>query len=93
MLYTNTDSFFFHFFVEDLAKEIKARLHLRDPFDFNEKTNGHVSNLKRGNVNLHDGEVGYLKDEIKRNPIVEFVGLLLRCTRSLCKTDPSLSLG
>ena len=28
MLYTDTDSFFLHFFVEDLAKEINARPHL-----------------------------------------------------------------
>ena len=28
MLYTDTDSFFLHFFVEDLAKEIILRPHL-----------------------------------------------------------------
>ena len=45
MLYTDTDSFFLHFFVEDLAKEINSRPHLRDAFDFSEISNGHLSNL------------------------------------------------
>ena len=75
MLYTDTDSFFLHFFVEDLAKEINSRPHLRDVFDFFEISNGHLSNLGRGNANLHAGEVCYFKDETKGNPIVEFVGL------------------
>ena len=64
-----------HFFVEDLAKEINSRTHLRDAFDFSEIDNGHLSNLGGGNANLHAGEVGYFKDETKGNPIVEFVGL------------------
>ena len=75
MLYTETDSFFLHFYVEDLAKEINVRPHLRDAFDFSEISNGHLSNLGRGNADLHDGEVGYFKDETKGNPIIEFVGL------------------
>ena len=75
MLYTDTDSFFLHFFVEDLAKEIISRPHLRDAFDFSEISNGHLSKLGRGNANLHAGEVGYFKIETKKNPIVEFVGL------------------
>ena len=75
MLYTDTDSFFLHFFVEDLATEINARPHLRDAFDFSEISIKHLSNFGRGNANLHAGEVGYFKDETKGNPIVEFVGL------------------
>ena len=75
MLYTDTDSFFLHFFVEDLAKEINARPHLRDAFEFSEIYNGHLSNIGRSNANLHAGEVGYFKDETKGNRIVEFVGL------------------
>ena len=75
MLYTDTDSFFFNIFVENLAKEIISRPHLRDAFDFSEISNGHLSNLGRGNANLHAGEVGYLQDETKGNPIVEFIGL------------------
>ena len=75
MLYTDTDSFFLHFFVDDLAKEINARLHLRDAFDFSELRNGHVSNFGRGHADLHTGEVGFFKDEAKGNPIVKLVGL------------------
>ena len=75
MVYTDTDSFFLHFFVEDLATEINARPHLREVFYFSEISNGHLSNFGRGHADLHAGEVGYLKDETKGNPIVEFIGL------------------
>ena len=75
MLNTDTDSFFLHCFVEDLAQEINARLHLRDAFDFSEISNGHLSYLKRSNFDLHAGEVGYFTDETKGNPIVKFIGL------------------
>ena len=75
MIYTDTDSFFLHFFVEDLAKEINSRPHLRDDFNFSEISNCHLSNLRRGNANLQAGEVGYFKDETKGNTIVEFVSL------------------
>ena len=75
MLYTDTDSFFLHFFVDYLAKEINARPHLRDAFDFSEISNGHLFNLGRCHADLHVGEVGYFKDETNGNPIVEFVGL------------------
>ena len=75
MLYTATDSFFLHLFVEDLANEINERPHLRDAFNFSEISNGHLSNLGRGNADLHAGEVGFFKDETKGNPIVEFIGL------------------
>ena len=61
--------------MEDLAKEINWRPHLRDAFDFNEISNGHLSKIGRGNANQHAGKVGYFKDETKGNPIVEFVGL------------------
>ena len=75
MLCKDTDSFFLHFFVENLVKEINSRPHLRDAFDFSEISNGHLSKLGRGNANLHAGEMGYFKDETKGIPIVEFVGL------------------
>ena len=75
MLYTDPDSVFLHFFVEDLAKEIISRPHLRDAFDFSEISNGHLSKLGCGNANLHAGEVGSFKDGTMGNPIVEFVGL------------------
>ena len=57
-----------------MAKEINSRPNIRDAFDSIEISNGHLSNCKRGNANLHAGEVGYFKDETKGNPIVEFVG-------------------
>ena len=71
----DTDSFFLHFFVEDLANEINALPNLRDAFDFSEISPGHLSNLGRGNADLYAGKVGYFKDETKSNPIVEFVCL------------------
>ena len=75
MLYTDTDFFFLHFFVEDMAKEINALSHLRDAFDFSEISPGHLSNLGRAGAELHAGEIGYFKNETKGDPIVEFVGL------------------
>ena len=75
MLNTDIDSFFLHFFVEDIAKEINSRPHFRDAFDFSEISNGHLSNLTRCHADLHAGEMCYFKDETKGNPIVEFVGL------------------
>ena len=75
MLSTDTDSFFLHFFVEDLAKEINARPNLRDALDFSEISLGHLSNFGRGNAEFHAGKVGYFEDETKVNPIVDFVGL------------------
>ena len=75
MLYTDTDSFFLHFFVEDLEKEINARPQLRDAFDFSEISPGHLSNLGSAGGGLHAGEVGYFKDETKGDPIVDYVGL------------------
>ena len=75
MLYTDTDSFLLYFFVDDLSKEINARPHLRDAFDFSEIHPGYLSNLGRAGAELHTGEVGYCKDETKGDPIVEFVGL------------------
>ena len=93
MLYTDTDSFFLHFFVEDLAKTINARPYLRDAFDFNVISNGHITNLGRGHADLHAGEVGYFKDETKGNPIVEILVCAFKCTRLPCGTPPSLSQG
>ena len=75
MLYTDTDSFFLHFFVDDLSKVINAHPYLQDAFDFSEIHPGHLSNLGRAGAKLHAGEVGSFKDEMKGNQIVEFVGL------------------
>ena len=65
----------FNFYVEALAKEINSRFHLRDAFEFSEICNGHLSNLGRGNANLHAREMGYFEDETNGNSIFEFVGL------------------
>ena len=75
MLYTDTDSFFLHFFVKDLSKEMMARRQLRDAFDLSEIRHEHLSKLGRAGAELHAGEVGSFRDETKRDPIVEFVGL------------------
>ena len=75
MLYSDTDSFFLHFFCGRPGKRNNARPHIRDAFDFSEISNGHLSNLGRGHADLHAGEVGYFKDETKRNPLVELIGL------------------
>ena len=75
MLYTDTDSFFLYFCVEDLAKEINARPNYRDAFDFTKISSRLLSNLVRENAKLQAGNVGYFKDKTKSNPIVEFVGL------------------
>ena len=92
MLYTDTDSFFLHFFVEDLAKEINARPQLRDAFDFSEISPGHLSNLGRSGAWLHAGEVGYFKDETKSDPIVEFVGFRPKMySFSVCKSSEPIS--
>ena len=72
--WTPTRSFFTSS-LKTWQKTIHARTHLRDAFDFSEISNGHLSNLGRGNADLHAGEVGFFKDETKENPIVEFVGL------------------
>ena len=61
--------------MEDLAKEINARPHLRDASDFREISNGHLSIVGGGHDDLHARTVGYFKDETKGNPIVEFIGL------------------
>ena len=75
MLYTDTDSFLLHFYVDNLAKEINARPKLRDAFDFSEIEHTHFSQLRGPGADVHGGEVGYFKDESTGDPIVEFVGL------------------
>ena len=75
MLYTDTDSLYFYFFVENFAQEINLRSNLWDAFDFSDISIGHCSNFGRGNAELFAGEVVNFKDETKGNPNVEFVGL------------------
>ena len=75
MLYTDTDLFFLHFFVDNLAKEINARLQLRDAFDFSEIEHTNLSMLHGQGTDVQGGEVSYFKDETKGDPIVEFDAL------------------
>ena len=72
MLYTDTDSFFLQFFVDDLPHEIKSRPAVRDAFDFSDVSDHHLTGL---HSIANAGEAGYFKDECKCHPIVEFVGL------------------
>ena len=72
MLYTDTDSYFLKFFVDDLCNEIKSRPAVRDAFDFSDVSDHHLTGLDTIAI---AGEVGYFKDECKFHPIVEFVGL------------------
>ena len=60
MLYTDTDSFFLLFFVEDLPHEIKSRPAVRDAFDFSDVSDHHLTGLHSIE---NAGEVGYFKDE------------------------------
>ena len=73
--YTDTDSFFFYFLMEDLEIKINARPYLRDAFDFSEISNNHFSNFGRGHADLHAEKVGYFKNKTMHNLIVEFIGL------------------
>jgi hypothetical protein len=71
MLYTDTDSFFLQFFVDDLPQELKSR-GVYGAFDFSSISYLHPTKL---HSNHHEGEVGYFKDECNGDQIVEFVGL------------------
>ena len=64
--------------MKDLAKKINLCPNRRDAFDISETSNEHLSNLGRGNADLHGGEVGYFKEKTKGNPIVEFVDMRLK---------------
>ena len=74
MLYTDTDSLILQFSVPDLYQELRDTPELRGLFDFSKIPVGHPSGL--GNPNdPHADEVGYFKDEMKGDPIVEFIAL------------------
>ena len=74
MLYTDTDSFFFQFFVEDLAQELSRDQSMRDWFDFYEIPANHVSGLCAPK-DPHGGVVGYFKDEMKGEQVYEVIAL------------------
>ena len=72
MLYTETDSFFLQFNVEDLPNEINSRRALREAFNFSDVSDHYLTGLYSI---ANAGEVGLFKDECKCHPIVKFVGL------------------
>ena len=74
MLYTDTDSFFLQFFVEDLAQELNRDQSMRDWFDFSEIPANHMSGLGAPN-DPHGGVVGYFKDEMKGEQVYEVLAL------------------
>ena len=78
LLYTNTDSFFLYFTVDNLTQTINARSQLRIAFDFSEIEHTHNSQLRGPGDKVHGGEVGLFKGETKGDPIVEFVALRLK---------------
>jgi len=74
LLYTDTDSFILQFKVHDLYKELRDTPVLREMFDFSKIPQGHPSGCSDPQ-DPHADEIGYFKDELKGDPIVEFVGL------------------
>ena len=74
MLYTDMDSFFLQFFVEDLAQELNRDQSMRDWFDFSEIPADHVSGLGSPN-DFHGDIVGYFKDKMKGKQVYELIAL------------------
>ena len=74
MLYTDTYSFFFQFFVENLAQELNRDQSMRDWFDFSEIPAHHVSGLGAPH-DPHGGVVGYFKDEMKGEQVYAVITL------------------
>ena len=74
MLYTDTDSFFLQFFVEDIAVALNENPVIRDQFDFGAIDLRHPCGYCV-HIQPNHGELGYFKDECNCDPIVEFVGL------------------
>ena len=72
ILYTDTDSLILQFFTHDLYKKLLDVPQLHGLFDFSEIPANHPSHL--GFPDDHNKcKVGFLKDETKGNPIIEFV--------------------
>ena len=75
MLYTDTDSFFLQFFVDDLAAELNRDPSMRDWFEFGEVPSDHVSGLGSAGGDPHAGVIGYFKDESKGDQVYEVIAL------------------
>ena len=74
MLYTDTDSFFLQFFVENLAQKLNRDQSKPDWFYFSEIPANHVSGLGAPN-DPPRGVVGYFKDEMKGEQVYELIAL------------------
>ena len=87
MLYTDTDSFFLHFFVDDLVKEICSSSRVRNAFDFSEISRHHLSHIGTTD-DKYAGQIGYFKDECIGDPIIEFDALRPRMySFTVCKAS------
>ena len=95
MLYTDTDSLILQFSVPDLYRELRDTPNLRALFDFSKIPVGHPCGLGDP-LDPHADEVGFFKDELKGDPIVEFVALkpkmysFTTCKATLSKDQPRI---
>lgn len=78
MLYSDTDSFFFYFFVQDLTKKINAYFYYQDAFKFSVISSRNIFIVERNKAELYARLVRYFKCTTTRYPIVEFGGLRLK---------------
>ena len=97
MLYTGTYSLIIQSFTHNIYIEQLDVPQLRGLFDFNEIPANHPSHF--GFLDEpNKGKVGFLKDETKSNPIIEFVALkpkmyffkVCKCQTADSKTQPQV---
>ena len=89
MLYTDTDSFFLHLTVDNLAKEINARLQLRNAFDFSEIEHIYISQLlvQKTNFTVAKSVTSKMKQmAIQSSSLLHYA---LRCKHLQCAAPPN----
>ncbi|MCA3774185.1 MAG: hypothetical protein IN818_04135 [Cutibacterium sp.] len=74
LLYTDTDSFILHLFVDDLKQALAENPAIRNELDFGSVPVDHPSGLGDPD-DPNAGVVGKFKEELNLDPIVQFVGL------------------